>query len=225
MAGLARLSVEDIAGYFAGDSLSDASIEDQLRQLEEQECSELDSEGSEPGGDSSEDEDDDRIEAMLVGAYSHPSTAGPSTMPSNRDSLLLLDPDFNRKLFSLASSSYHDYVLVIFWIPGSEDQSTVSSAEATSDEEVAGGGATRGRERYRGHGARRRGSIKVVDVDPVEGEAVEVVRQIEEGNVEGGRGVNVEGGRGVALEWQNILQKKSVLHKLCDVFHLVLCFA
>ena len=68
-------------------------------------------------------------------------------------------------------------------------------------------------------------AVKVVDVDPVEGEAVEVVRQIEEGDVEGGRGVNVEGGRGMALEWQNILQKKSVLHKLCDVFHLVLCFA
>ena len=43
-----------------------------------------DSEGSEPGGDSSEDEDDDRIESILVGAYSHPLTAGPSTMPSNR---------------------------------------------------------------------------------------------------------------------------------------------
>ena len=42
-----------------------------------------------------EDEDDDRIEAMLVRAYSHPSTDGPSTMPSNRDSLLLLDPDLN----------------------------------------------------------------------------------------------------------------------------------
>ena len=160
MAGLARSSCEDIAGYCAGDSLSDASIEDQLRQLEEQECSELDSEGSEPGGDSSEDEDDDRIEAMLVGAFSHPSTAGPSTMPSNRDSLLLLDPDFNSKLLSLASSSYHEYVLVIFWIPGSEDQSSVSSAEATSDEEVAGDGATRGRERCRGRGARRRGSSK-----------------------------------------------------------------
>ena len=71
-------------------------------------------------------------------------------------------------------------------------------------------------------------AVKVVDVDPVEGEAVEVVRQIEEGdveggrgvNMEGGRGVNMEGGRGVALEWQNILQKKSVLHKLCDVFCL-----
>ena len=59
-------------------------------------------EESEPGGDSSEDEDDDRIEAMLVGACSHSSTAGPSTMPSNRDSLLLLDPDL------------HDFVLVIF---------------------------------------------------------------------------------------------------------------
>ena len=78
MAGLARWSVEDIAAYCAGDSLSDASIEDQLRQLEEQECSELDSEGSVPGGDSSEDDDDDRIE--VVGAYSYPSTAGPSTM-------------------------------------------------------------------------------------------------------------------------------------------------
>ena len=88
------MSVEDIAGYCAGDSLSDASIEDQLRQLEEQESFELDSEGSEPGGDSSED-DDDRIEAMLVGGYTHPSTAGPSTIPSNRDSLLLLDPDLN----------------------------------------------------------------------------------------------------------------------------------
>ena len=93
MAGLARLSVEDIAGYCAGDSLSDASIEDQL--LEEQECFELDSERSEPGGDSSEDEDDDRIEAMLVGVYSRPSIAGPSTTPSNRDSQLLLDPDLN----------------------------------------------------------------------------------------------------------------------------------
>ena len=41
------------------------------------------------------DEDDVRIEAMLVGAYCHPSKAGPSTMPSNRDSLLLLDPDLN----------------------------------------------------------------------------------------------------------------------------------
>ena len=36
-------------------------------------------------------------------------------------------------------------------------------------------------------------AIEVVDVEPVEGEAVEVVRQI----VEGG----VEGGRGMALEW------------------------
>ena len=95
MAGLARLSVENIAGYCAGGSLSDASIEDQLRPLEEQECFELHSEGSKPGGVSSEDEDDDSIEAMLVGAYSHPLTAGPSTMPSNRGSLLLLDPDLN----------------------------------------------------------------------------------------------------------------------------------
>ena len=45
---------------------------------------------------------------MLVGAYSHPSTACSSTMTSNRDSLFLLDPDLNSKLFSLASSSYHD---------------------------------------------------------------------------------------------------------------------
>ena len=41
-----RLSVEYIAGYCAGDSLSDASIETQLRQLEEQDCFELDSEGN-----------------------------------------------------------------------------------------------------------------------------------------------------------------------------------
>ena len=79
-----RLSVEDIAGYCAGDSLSDASIEAQLRQLEEQECFELDSEESEPGGDSSEDEDDDRIESILVGTYRHQLTSGPSTIPSNR---------------------------------------------------------------------------------------------------------------------------------------------
>ena len=92
MAGLARSSVEDIAGYCAGDSLSDASIKDQLRQLEGQKCFELDSEGSEPEGDSNEDEDDDRIDTMLVGAYCHPSTAGPSTRLSNRDCLLLLDP-------------------------------------------------------------------------------------------------------------------------------------
>ena len=45
-----RLSVEDIAGYCAGDSLYDARIEAQLGQLEEQECMELDSEESEPGG-------------------------------------------------------------------------------------------------------------------------------------------------------------------------------
>ena len=44
-----RLSVEDIARYCAGDLLSDASIEAQLRQLEEQECMEVDSEESEPG--------------------------------------------------------------------------------------------------------------------------------------------------------------------------------
>ncbi len=42
MAALAKLSIEDIAGYCAGESLSDASMEEQLRQLEEQECSELD---------------------------------------------------------------------------------------------------------------------------------------------------------------------------------------
>ena len=69
MAGLVRLSVEDFAGYCAGDSLSDASIEDQLRHLEEPECFELDSEGSKPGRDSSEDEDGDRIEAIFFGAY------------------------------------------------------------------------------------------------------------------------------------------------------------
>ena len=45
-----RLSFEDIAGYCAGDSLSDASIEAQLRQLEEQEFFKLDSEEIEPGG-------------------------------------------------------------------------------------------------------------------------------------------------------------------------------
>ena len=162
--------------------------------MEEQECFELDSEGSEPGGDSSEDEDDDRMEAMLVGAYSHPSTAGPSTMPSNRDSLLLLDPDLDNKLFSLASSSYHDYVLVISWIPGNKDQSSVSFAEATSNEEVAGGGATRGRERGRRYGARGRGNFRGCGTDR-------------------GRGHGC--GRGVALERQKILQKKSVLHKRC----------
>ena len=102
MASLARLSVEDIAGYCAGDMLSDASLEDQLRQLEDQECSELDSDdGSDPGGHYSEDEDEERIEAMLAGAYGHSSTAGPSTVPSERNSLLHLDPDLNCKLFSL----------------------------------------------------------------------------------------------------------------------------
>jgi len=104
MAGLAKLSIEDIAGYCAGESLSDASMEVQLRQLEEQECSELDDDDrSEYGGDSCDEEDDHRIEAMIVEAYNHPSTvAGPSTLPSERDSLLQLDPDFNSKLFSLA---------------------------------------------------------------------------------------------------------------------------
>ena len=47
-----------------------------------------------------------------------------------------------------------------FWIPGNEDQSSETSAEATSDEEIAGGGGTRGRERGRGHGACRRESSR-----------------------------------------------------------------
>ena len=53
-------------------------------------------------------------------------------------------------------------------------------------------------------------AVEVVDVEPVEGEAVEVVRQI----VEGG----VEGERGMALERQKILQGK-----VCYI-NSVMCF-
>ena len=59
------------------------------------------SNGSQAGGDSSENEEDERIEAMLLGAVSHLSTAG-----TERNSLLLLDPDLNSELFSWLSVSY-----------------------------------------------------------------------------------------------------------------------
>ena len=61
-------------------------------------------------------------------------------------------------------------------------------------------------------------AVKVVDVDPVEGEAVEVVRQIEEGDVEGGRGVNVEGEE--AWHWNGKIFFKG---KVCYI-NCVMCF-
>ena len=114
---------------------------------------------------------------------------------------------------------------MIFWIPGSEDQSSVSSAEATLDEDVAGGGATRGRERCHGRGACRRGSSKGRGCGS-RGRGSSRGCETYRGRGRGrGKGRERGRGRGVALEWQNILQRKSVLHKLCDVFHLVLCLA
>ena len=43
-------------------------------------------------------------------------------------------------------------------------------------------------------------AVEIVDVEPVEGEAVEVVRQIMEGGV--------EGGRGMTLEWRKFIKRK-----------------
>ena len=152
---------------------------------------------------------------MLVGACSHPPTCGPSTMPSNRDSLLLLDPDLTSKLYSLTSSSYHNYVLLIFWIPGNEDQSSVSSAEATSDEEVDGGGATRGRKMGRGCGTHRKRSSRGHRCGAHGRGSSRGCETIEEGVVE------------VARSWNG---KRFFKRKVCyingvDVVHLVLCFA
>ena len=46
MSSIARLSAEDFANYCTGDSCSDGSLENQLRELEVQECIEYDSDGT-----------------------------------------------------------------------------------------------------------------------------------------------------------------------------------
>ena len=69
MAGHSRLTVEDIANFCAGDSLSDASLEEYLKDFEEQSSFEEESDDELTLHSNDDEQEDNRVEAMLVGAY------------------------------------------------------------------------------------------------------------------------------------------------------------
>ena len=87
MASSSRLTVDSVARYCTGEGLSDTELEAELDELE----AESDEEGLESR--ISDDEEKDRVQNLLQGAYSRVSTSCP--MPADRDSLLLLDPDIS----------------------------------------------------------------------------------------------------------------------------------
>ena len=66
----------------------------------EEEWLEVDSDDLHSFGHDSDSEEKNRVEFLLAGAYNLHSSAAPSIMPAERDSLLLLDPDMNGKFKS-----------------------------------------------------------------------------------------------------------------------------
>ena len=80
-----RLTLEEITSYCAGAPLTDGSVGDYLRELEEESFS-FKSDESRAGRESCGREDA-RIEGMLLGAYSLSSTVGPSSMPGGKEKI------------------------------------------------------------------------------------------------------------------------------------------
>ena len=60
----------------------------------------MDSDDVQSLGHDSDSEEENRVESLLAGAYNLHSSAAPSIMPAERDSLLLHDPDMNGKFKS-----------------------------------------------------------------------------------------------------------------------------
>ena len=88
MASGSSISLDSVVRYCTGEGLSDMELENELDEME------VESDDEELESGMNEDAEDDRVQNLLQGAYSLQTAS--CSMPAERDSLLLLDPDLGK---------------------------------------------------------------------------------------------------------------------------------
>lgn len=88
MASTSRVDLDSVVRYCTEEALSDSEMERELDEIE------IPSDEEELESGISEDAEVDRVQNLLQEAYSQMSAS--CSMPVERDSLLLLDPDISK---------------------------------------------------------------------------------------------------------------------------------
>ncbi len=88
MASSSRIGLDSVVRYCTGEGLSVSELENELDEME------VESDDKEQESGMNEDAEEDRVQNLLQGAYSLQTAS--CSMPAERDSLLLLDPDLGK---------------------------------------------------------------------------------------------------------------------------------
>ena len=88
MASSSRIGLDSVVRYCTGEGLSDSELENELDEME------VESDDEELESGMNEEAEEGRVQNLLQRAYSQQTAS--CSMPAERDSLLLLDPDLGK---------------------------------------------------------------------------------------------------------------------------------